>query len=298
MSDCNVYGKCGAFGSCNAERDPICSCLPGFEPKKADEWNMGNWTNGCIRRSPLKYERIDGSYVGESGEEDRFLWLQMMKVPDFSEWEFIPEEECRPLCFGNWSCLAYAYDSGIGCMTWSHEHVDPKKFSGDATSLYLRVAHSELGWKRMSSVVLLSNIGSPSSVFPDNNIHNKDVEHNKVQEVMMFSFEVLSGATNNFDAVKVLVQGGFGPVYMVAYTAFFPLPGPEFATFSFLLLESFPRACLFRELLLMVRVELSKGYQVTLGKILHEGGFCSRGSDARSLKAPVEAYCISAATQC
>lgn len=48
------YGKCGAFGSCNAVNSPICSCLRGFVPKNPDEWNKGNWTSGCIRWTPLE----------------------------------------------------------------------------------------------------------------------------------------------------------------------------------------------------------------------------------------------------
>ncbi|KAJ6925630.1 hypothetical protein NC651_010129 [Populus alba x Populus x berolinensis] len=47
------YGKCGAFGSCNAVNSPICSCLRGFVPKNPDDWNKGNWTklecrNECL----------------------------------------------------------------------------------------------------------------------------------------------------------------------------------------------------------------------------------------------------------
>ncbi|KAK7848587.1 g-type lectin s-receptor-like serine/threonine-protein kinase [Quercus suber] len=45
ISECDVYGTCGAFGSCNSRTSPICSCLPGFEPKNTEEWNRGNWTN-------------------------------------------------------------------------------------------------------------------------------------------------------------------------------------------------------------------------------------------------------------
>ena len=55
-SECDVYGTCGAFGSCNSQTSPFCSCLPGFEPKNTEEWNRGNWTSGCLRRTPLQCE--------------------------------------------------------------------------------------------------------------------------------------------------------------------------------------------------------------------------------------------------
>lgn len=34
QDECDVYGKCGSFASCDAKNSPICSCLKGFEPKK------------------------------------------------------------------------------------------------------------------------------------------------------------------------------------------------------------------------------------------------------------------------
>ena len=40
--ECDVYGKCGAFGSCDPQNSPICSCIQGFEPKNTKEWNKGN----------------------------------------------------------------------------------------------------------------------------------------------------------------------------------------------------------------------------------------------------------------
>ncbi|KAL0012781.1 hypothetical protein SO802_007889 [Lithocarpus litseifolius] len=51
QSECDFYGNCGAFGSCNSQNTPICNCLQGFEPKITKEWNRGNWTSGCVRRT-------------------------------------------------------------------------------------------------------------------------------------------------------------------------------------------------------------------------------------------------------
>lgn len=31
--ECDVYGVCGTFASCNSQSSPICSCLKGFEPR-------------------------------------------------------------------------------------------------------------------------------------------------------------------------------------------------------------------------------------------------------------------------
>ena len=39
---CDVYGKCGPFGSCKSWDSPICTCLKGFEPRDKEEWDNGN----------------------------------------------------------------------------------------------------------------------------------------------------------------------------------------------------------------------------------------------------------------
>ncbi|KAF8411254.1 hypothetical protein HHK36_003801 [Tetracentron sinense] len=142
--ECDIYGKCGPFGSCNALDSPICSCLRGFKPKFIEEWSKGNWTSGCVRRTQLLCEGNNTS--GEVGKEDGFLKLKMMKVPDYANW--ISGEdvaECENLCLRNCSCVALAYDSGIGCMSWSGNLIDIQKFSMGGVDLYIRVANSELG---------------------------------------------------------------------------------------------------------------------------------------------------------
>lgn len=40
-TDCDVYGKCGAFGICNAMNSPICSCLR-YEPTNIEKWGREN----------------------------------------------------------------------------------------------------------------------------------------------------------------------------------------------------------------------------------------------------------------
>ncbi|KAK6232561.1 hypothetical protein SCA6_002634 [Theobroma cacao] len=80
-----------------------------------EEWNRGNWTIGCVRIKSLQCERINSG--NESGGEDGFLKLERTKVPDFAEWLATLEDKCKDQCLNNCSCIAYAYDPGIGCMS-------------------------------------------------------------------------------------------------------------------------------------------------------------------------------------
>ncbi|VFQ67160.1 unnamed protein product [Cuscuta campestris] len=137
-TQCDIYGTCGPFGSCNIQDSPICSCLRGFEPRNRGEWESGNWASGCVRRGRLR--------CGDGGDGDVFLRLQFMKVPDFAE-QFPSRgvEACRSRCLGNCSCIAFAYDPNIGCMFWSQRLIDTQRFPGDiGVDIYIRLAASEL----------------------------------------------------------------------------------------------------------------------------------------------------------
>ncbi|XVF78398.1 hypothetical protein PTKIN_Ptkin14bG0128900 [Pterospermum kingtungense] len=135
-NDCDVYGKCGAFGSCDSTKSPICSCLRGFEPKNIEEWNRGNWTSGCVRTTPLSCQKAKG---------DGFLKLERMKVPAFPERSSVVNGNCDDQCLKNCSCMAYAYDVSIGCMFWSGDLIDIQKFPIKGVDLYIRLASSEFG---------------------------------------------------------------------------------------------------------------------------------------------------------
>jgi hypothetical protein len=83
---------------------------------------------------------------GSEGEKkDGFLKLSMMKIPDLADWSSSSGEKCRTQCLENCSCIAYAYDSGIDCMTWTRSLIDLQKFSSGGADVYVRLAESELG---------------------------------------------------------------------------------------------------------------------------------------------------------
>ncbi|KAM3752282.1 hypothetical protein ACB098_03G005700 [Castanea mollissima] len=146
-SECHFYGKCGEFGSCYSRNSPICSCLRGFKPNDTKEWNRGNWTSGCVRRIPLQCGKVN-STGSEDGKMDGFLKLKMMKVPDFAEWSAALEDDCRQQCLQNCSCIAYAYDIGIGCMSRTRNLIDTNQWSSSGVDLYIRLAYLELGVTR------------------------------------------------------------------------------------------------------------------------------------------------------
>jgi len=144
-TECDIYGKCGPFGSCDAHNSPICTCLKGFVAKNQDEWNKGIWTSGCVRMTSLQCDRIQNG--SEVGKEDGFKKLEMMKVPTFADYWPYPssEQECKDECLKNCSCVAYSYYNGFGCMAWTGNLIDIQKFSEGGTDLNIRLAYTELG---------------------------------------------------------------------------------------------------------------------------------------------------------
>ena len=144
QNECDEYNRCGDFGICSFSDSASCSCLEGFQPRNVGEWNRGNWSGGCERRTPLMCER--NTSANGTGEGDGFLKVEGVKLPDFADRVDVEsDEECEKQCLQNCSCMSYAYVTGIGCMMWGGDLVDIRHFSGGKTTLHLRLADSELG---------------------------------------------------------------------------------------------------------------------------------------------------------
>ena len=143
-NECEEYNKCGAFGICSFENSASCSCLEGFHPRHVDQWNKGNWSGGCVRRTQLQCDR--STSANGTGEGDGFLKVEGVKLPDFADRVNLDNKECEKQCLQNCSCMAYAHVTGIGCMMWGGDLVDIQHFAeGGRTTLHLRLAGSELG---------------------------------------------------------------------------------------------------------------------------------------------------------
>lgn len=149
-NDCELYNFCGNFGLCNNLNSLKCSCMEGFVPKHAEQWSMGNWSGGCVRRTHLQCQR-NSSEAGENGE-DGFKGFKGMKLPDFADVVPVGQDNCEQKCLQNCSCNAYADISGIGCMIWRGDLVDVQHFESGGNLLHIRLAHSELGMSNFSSL--------------------------------------------------------------------------------------------------------------------------------------------------
>ncbi|GMN71485.1 hypothetical protein TIFTF001_051840 [Ficus carica] len=71
--NCDEYNVCGANANCVINDNPICQCLKGFKPKSQDNWNSMDWSDGCVRSSPLNCLEKD---------KDGFIQFSGLKVPD------------------------------------------------------------------------------------------------------------------------------------------------------------------------------------------------------------------------
>lgn len=81
-----------------------------------------------------------------NGSGNDWFWkVEMIRVPDFARPSFVSEDTCRIQCLRNCSCIAYGYDVGVGCMSWSGNLTDIVRLSGGGVDLYLREPNSERG---------------------------------------------------------------------------------------------------------------------------------------------------------
>ncbi|CAJ2670178.1 unnamed protein product [Trifolium pratense] len=251
-SECDVYGICGAFARCSSLSTPICSCLKGFEPLSIQEWNRNNWTGGCVRRTPLQCERVinkttttkkDGFLklhavkVPDFGEG-------LAVTPDICR--SLCLENCSCTAYSNDAGIGCMSWTGnlidieqlqIGGLDLyfrvSHAELD----SGGNKTIIITISviigtlaisicayimwrkNSAKLWHSIKSTRITNNNafrlfykGGTSEVHTCDNV-NGELSQVKLHELLLFDFEKLATATNNFHLSNKLGQGGFGPVY-------------------------------------------------------------------------------------
>ncbi|CAL5390636.1 unnamed protein product [Camellia sinensis] len=237
--NCDYYKRCGSYGSCNVENIPVCGCLSKFVPKYPKQWENGDWSDGCVRRTPLDCRNGDG-----------FLKYSHYKMPDTRySWfnKSMTLRECEMLCLKNCSCTAYTNldirGGGSGCLLWFDELIDMREFSENGQDIYIRMASSELvhqvgfsGKKKKIVEVILALLFGLLLLGISITLHlrkkKKNLQLNKEGNLMLnseegyndksqkedlelplFDLAVIANSTNNFSIDNKLGEGGFGPVY-------------------------------------------------------------------------------------
>ncbi|XP_010928282.1 G-type lectin S-receptor-like serine/threonine-protein kinase At2g19130 [Elaeis guineensis] len=220
---CSVPSLCGAFGSCSLETVPFCSCLEGFKPQSSTDWNLSDWSGGCVRRTPLQ---CFNSSVNT--EKDVFLTISDVHLPTNSQnLEVGTAEECESACLKSCFCTAYSYSST--CLIWNGDLYDLKKLSNgpsnrDSGVLYLRLAASDLPSKhgqtvhRSIMIIIGAVAGSAfcllaavALIWKFQSRHPIGLSEEIKGSLVLFRYKNLVKATNNFS--EKLGAGSFGTVY-------------------------------------------------------------------------------------
>ncbi|XP_065877704.1 G-type lectin S-receptor-like serine/threonine-protein kinase At4g27290 isoform X2 [Euphorbia lathyris] len=233
---CDNYGLCGTYGVCNISNSTIiCECMKGFEPRSPKDWEMLDWSGGCVSKN---------QHVCRNGEG--FVKFTGIKMPDASVSlvNVIDNvKDCKKKCLGNCSCLAYAKldinGTGIGCVTWTRELIDAKEVADYGQDLFVRVAASELESEAdinvkqkeiaisvaisvfSAAIIMLLIFGfviwmkrASTAEQPDNDVSVRRVEDQRNDlELSAYEFASLQVATNNFSVANKIGEGGFGSVY-------------------------------------------------------------------------------------
>ncbi|CAL5411035.1 unnamed protein product [Camellia sinensis] len=134
---CDDYAKCGPYGICRFGVLAACHCPNGFIPRSQQEWDMGDWSGGCVRRTPRNCSAPEG-----------FRKLSGLKLPDSSyflvDMTKMSLVDCKEACLRNCTCVAFALTTVSGCVVWFGELLDMKEFSEHGQDLYIRMAASDL----------------------------------------------------------------------------------------------------------------------------------------------------------
>ncbi|KAG6416532.1 hypothetical protein SASPL_123964 [Salvia splendens] len=203
-------GECGPFGSCNTLDVPLCSCLHGFTQRNPSDWESGNWSSDCERKVALS--------CGNGTTTNRFWKLESMKLSGYTSRLTVAKEQCEGVCLGNCSCIAYAFDNGIGLFAAAGKKKGFQKIFIvlPIVGFLVLCVCTYFCWKWIArrrgkrETVELGNVTASGSI----NTSTPDVSSRvNFEDIPLFKFEELANAADNFSEANRLGKGGFGPVY-------------------------------------------------------------------------------------
>ncbi|XP_076920536.1 G-type lectin S-receptor-like serine/threonine-protein kinase At2g19130 [Bidens hawaiensis] len=210
---CQVYGLCGAFGTCRQTGFSLCNCLAGFEPRSESEWNRSDFSGGCVRKTNLT--------CGRNMEKPDFLVIKVTRLPPNSYVTVRSSSgECRTSCLNNCSCNAYSFVSN-SCSVWDGELLNLSEDNANGRTMYVKVSSNDLPSHKknngVTTVAVVASVGGLVLVFGLVMIIVYTKKRRFARKTTMegslvaFSYRDLQRATKNFS--DKLGGGGFGSVF-------------------------------------------------------------------------------------
>nr|AID21648.1 SRKp [Arabidopsis lyrata]QES86432.1 S-locus related glycoprotein [synthetic construct] len=238
-SDCNGYQSCTPYSYCDTNTTPNCNCIKGFAPQNPQEGALDNTNTECVRKTQLS---CDG---------DGFFWLRNMKPPDTSGAivdKRIGLKECEERCIKECNCTAFSnmniQDGGKGCVIWTKELADIRRYADGGQDLYVRLAAVDLVTEKANNnsgktrTIIGLSVGAIALIFLSFTIFFLWRRHKKAREIAQYTecgqrvgrqnlletdeddlklplmeYDVVAMATDDFAITNKLGEGGFGTVY-------------------------------------------------------------------------------------
>ncbi|XP_023736953.1 G-type lectin S-receptor-like serine/threonine-protein kinase At2g19130 [Lactuca sativa] len=213
-TQCEVYDFCGAFGSCRQSGLPFCNCLTGFNPRSQSDWDLSDFSGGCVRKTVVQ--------CGRTSEKYGFLEISSSiarKPPNSTSLPLSSSSECKNTCLNSCSCNAYSYENNA-CSIWNGELLDLTENSNEVM-IYVKVASKDLPSNKKNNAVIIGGVvGSIVVVvfilglvlFLIYRRKMKNPGKTSVEgSLISFVYRDLQTATKNFS--EKLGGGGFGSVF-------------------------------------------------------------------------------------
>ncbi|KAM0007086.1 putative protein kinase RLK-Pelle-SD-2b family [Helianthus debilis subsp. tardiflorus] len=209
---CEVYDYCGAFGSCRESGLPFCNCLTGFSPRSQTDWDVNDFSGGCVRKTELQ--------CGRTSERYGFLRVTSAKnkPPNSTSLAVGSSAECESSCMNSCTCKAYSYGND-GCSIWDVELQNLSEDNRNALTVNVKVASKDLPRKKKNNGVIIGAVvGSVIGVVLIVGLiwfliyRNRSIGKTSVEgSLVSFVYRDLQAATKNFS--EKLGGGGFGSVF-------------------------------------------------------------------------------------
>nr|GMD75106.1 G-type lectin S-receptor-like serine/threonine-protein kinase At4g27290 isoform X2 [Ipomoea batatas] len=170
---CDSYGICGPNGVCNIDESVTCSCLDKFLAKYQGPWDMGNWLEGCVRRTPLNCSEGTDVFVEYSG----------IKLPDTRKSWFN-----RTMTLGEF-------------------------FYGVSSNSNVKRRNILIGSLSSAFGLTLLALGLGFYMWKMKRKEKEEMKSKQDFELPLFNLSTITRGTNNFSSNNKIGEGGFGPVY-------------------------------------------------------------------------------------